>query len=1214
MSRATMSGLPTLSPDRKFRSRTRPVSMFFILVRTNATPLPGFTCWAVKMMNGSPSTSIFRFLRKSVVSSIGHSGRRTRVRATHFRRRGLLAPSTLFKRSIQGFCELFGSKAIATGTAAADHAEGDIGQVRMMPKGFPGEHVAEVDLHKRHCRSKQRVAQRDTRMRVRPSVHDCTCDTVRSGEMYGVEQRTLVVRLYRTKRESVALQRGAHDLFNLSKRGRPVHRRLARAEQVQVWAVEKQDLHSTISGLSVSGTRCEHSEARTERGFWQRRAKAAVLTPAPSPLVSRVPGNGPKAELLTASAAPVGGSARSEHNAPSDNSMREDEVLEPRRTDWAIAALLLLLAPALFLIGARSMGLWEPWETALATLGWRTATTEGASIFLPVADGLPIARPWLQTLLLKVGYLLGGGSEAGLRAPFALLNAASVAGVFVLLRLSFSRARALMVSLIFVATPAFALSSMTLAGGGHLLGPSALTLVLLATAIAHPERRNLLVPAAGAAMGLCFWAAGIVGLALPIFAVALLAATVRDPSSSPTARAALGLGLGGGLGLVATSFFGIWGAGGSLAPDAEGFVAVFVAGWAAWGPLAALTVVLGLPMALLLGALPGSRLAHVFWSRAGIIGLGVALLVIAPGLLGLRAAMSAFETMTATDAIGLLFGATPMTGRVLPAHTTFDVVIRLMGFAAYPMVTLAPFGFGWLLQSADSSCNDTLDTSIGLRDLKRFIGIWMALAFAAFGLQASSHHYLAYSAVLPICLAIGLGIGDTVFLRSLYRNRTAWYVIGLASVLLLALLSKDVRGTYNLEMGRPGPQVIFELLLLDGQVDFPAEYAFGDIKIFFVVWVLLIVMFFVRPVEALGNLSAWFANAPESVQAALPRFAARPVLAFARVAARVTLKLHQILARLFEQIYRGSNVLLPATIALVASMGIWGAQLAVIDVPAMTYHFSQRGMLETFERFAEPGTQLHAVGITRSDATYYLREGEVERRNAVSDLRALFCEEGRAFAIISADDLGQAYYHVRRDTGAADEADEAEGSGEAAALCPPQQLYVIDARSSRYLLVSDQLNEAAGETQQSYIAQHVFTEETLPADIDRPETRYLVDGKLELVGYQVTPAEIDRGQVTIDSYWRVLETPRAGYKAFIHVDFRGNRINGDHELVGGRFPMQYWLPGEIVRDSYQIEVGRADRAGTYRVLFGFFRGDDRLSVEPDIGDNRIPLGDLEVRR
>ena len=39
-----------------------------MLVRTNAEPLPGFTCWNSMISKGSPSTSIFRPFLNSDVS------------------------------------------------------------------------------------------------------------------------------------------------------------------------------------------------------------------------------------------------------------------------------------------------------------------------------------------------------------------------------------------------------------------------------------------------------------------------------------------------------------------------------------------------------------------------------------------------------------------------------------------------------------------------------------------------------------------------------------------------------------------------------------------------------------------------------------------------------------------------------------------------------------------------------------------------------------------------------------------------------------------------------------------------------------------------------------------------------------------------------------------------------------------------------------------
>src|SRR3712207_1633601 len=46
------------SPARNVRSTTAPVSTDFTFVRTNAPPLPGFTCWNSTMRQTPPSSSM----------------------------------------------------------------------------------------------------------------------------------------------------------------------------------------------------------------------------------------------------------------------------------------------------------------------------------------------------------------------------------------------------------------------------------------------------------------------------------------------------------------------------------------------------------------------------------------------------------------------------------------------------------------------------------------------------------------------------------------------------------------------------------------------------------------------------------------------------------------------------------------------------------------------------------------------------------------------------------------------------------------------------------------------------------------------------------------------------------------------------------------------------------------------------------------------------
>src|SRR5437763_5419819 len=70
ISRRSTVAVSTLVPALNVRSTTWPVSTFFSLVRTNAPPLPGFTCWNSTTFHSTPSrSSVMPFLRSFVVAT-----------------------------------------------------------------------------------------------------------------------------------------------------------------------------------------------------------------------------------------------------------------------------------------------------------------------------------------------------------------------------------------------------------------------------------------------------------------------------------------------------------------------------------------------------------------------------------------------------------------------------------------------------------------------------------------------------------------------------------------------------------------------------------------------------------------------------------------------------------------------------------------------------------------------------------------------------------------------------------------------------------------------------------------------------------------------------------------------------------------------------------------------------------------------------------------
>ena len=853
------------------------------------------------------------------------------------------------------------------------------------------------------------------------------------------------------------------------------------------------------------------------------------------------------------------------------------------------AVVVAVVLALLYLVPASTLGFWEPWETSLATLGRHLATTDGVSVFAPMRDDVLVARPWLQTALLSAGYSLGGGTELGFRVPLALLNIFAALFAFVVMSRLFGTVRAACASLLFGATPLVLLSSTSLAGQAVYEAPLVLTIMSLAALVADWERpRPIFAALCWVFLACCLWAGGILGLSLPLSIVALFAIGTQDSQYADTPRAP-------GL-ILAALVLGT--------TVAWPLLQVPSVGWDDTKDWVGVGAALGGPVALLLAVGPRSRLRQAFHRIGTPIGV-----VFFAAFVGLPMSVLFGATETAHEAVSFLFYQDFLTGRVLPEHVTYDVHIRLVGAAAFPAVIFVPFAFAWVLRTYETRADDTDDQLDGPRYFKLLMALWMGAGFLTFGLGASLAGNYGFPLAFPMVATAALALGDQKFRETLMGDRIVFHLVGLAAFLLLAMTSKDVRGTFDEEMGRPGPHVIFERLLTDGSVDFPATYAFENISIFMLLWTVMIVVAFAAPIdnlrrlgETLGQMLPASATAPTGRMARMGNYVASLVRRALRILSGWLLKLHGVIEPLLRTVRRGASVAVVCAALFTASTVAWAFHLAFIDIPGVTNHLSQKGMMDTFaELSGDPDSLLYVAGINENDNSYYLGEGNIERVPRVAQLRETFCEaEGRAFAVIEFDDLAEAHSSAR---------ESREGDGECDAAQP---FYVVDGRSTRYVLLSNELHEDAGETDQSAIAENVFTMETLPEGAVVVEEEVLIDGKLRLVATQIDPNPIDRGDLTISAYFEVLEQPTSNYEAFIHIDYGGNRINGDHDPVHGYYPMRNWVVGEIVRDSYTVEVSRADRAGVYDVHYGFFRGDDRLEVVGSASDNRIFLGRVTI--
>jgi hypothetical protein len=328
-----------------------------------------------------------------------------------------------------------------------------------------------------------------------------------------------------------------------------------------------------------------------------------------------------------------------------------------------------------------------------------------------------------------------------------------------------------------------------------------------------------------------------------------------------------------------------------------------------------------------------------------------------------------------------------------------------------------------------------------------------------------------------------------------------------------------------------------------------------------------------------------------------------------------------------------------AAVVVVTSV-LFAGVTAFRYAPLLSNNLSSAGLIESYRARAQPGEVFYRVGSSRAAANYYLTDdslelpsgeyNEIRSLGRVSQLREHFCNPTeRMFALIDRDALPQAYYEVRRSS-------TTRERRELGSCDPDRSLWVINGNSSRYVLVSNQPGprwELPGPPPPAFefleqvveasllrgnpIARAVVDE--LPDDLIRLDQSYTFDGKLELLGYRVTNrdgeplAEAGSGDVIyLETYFEVLERATSPRKIFIHMDFGSNRINGDHDPVNGEYPINYWVPGEIVRDRYPLKIDRGSPAGNYAIFFGFFSGDTRMDVQPPVQADRVLLGYFPV--
>jgi hypothetical protein len=549
----------------------------------------------------------------------------------------------------------------------------------------------------------------------------------------------------------------------------------------------------------------------------------------------------------------------------------------------------------------------------------------------------------------------------------------------------------------------------------------------------------------------------------------------------------------------------------------------------------------------------------------GARGRGALVAVVA---LGLLVFVLTLATGNVAGKFSLLLGGVPRAGT--PA-TTFEFFIRQLGFGLFPWSALAVFALGRpLIRLGGGNEPDG--------DRLAFVQLYM-LVFVAFGFALSSYFVLMtgearFVALAPIALAIGALLDEAL------EGERAEPVLGLLVATGTMVVARDFVLT---------PEELVSVHTL-AKVRWPPAMKMGPVFI-------AVGVFFA------GGIYTGLATRGR----ALGRVALRE-LGAAGVWRRRIEKAAVEAGRYGIQV-------------AVVSAVLFAAMLGYYIVPTLSKHLSFKPLIESYARFAKHGERIGRYKVEAQGAGFYSHKEMIDLPSTerVTD----FLRSGdRVFALVSATELAIL---------------------DAALKTAHVGYFVVDGASSRFLLLSNRLD--GSEKDENPLKKDVWMAPELPKVVasdpnqatgsesakktewpDQPapwkwriSTKTMFEDAIELVGADFPTTMRRPGTIPLTLYFRVHKKPKPGFRVFVHFDAPGEpRLLGDHALLNGTFPTDYWLPGEYIRDTYDVEVPlMTTPAGKYTVLMGFWPGGEgkrlKITAGQNDGSDRTQVGFIEIK-
>lgn len=935
---------------------------------------------------------------------------------------------------------------------------------------------------------------------------------------------------------------------------------------------------------------------------------------------------------------------------PSARSLTHPGTRDTKPLLFAVAAVTAVAAWLLFK-DLSKLGLWDPYELALADQGCRRAAASG-KLDLSACGADANAKPGdLRSIVMvqsvAFGFKLFGVSESAGRIPLALWALAGVVAVTLAVGRLIDARAGLFAGAALITMPMYLSQGRLILGDAATMGAFAIALSGLAVAAfdrnedGGPASAVSRIPwAVLGAVGLaaCIGCRGLAVGCAPAFAVGL-AWLVRTANidRSVEARAPLST-----LVAVAVIAGGI-ALGVKLAPMELG--EAVLRPWTVRSLFAAAIV-----GAMALVAVAGPEDDRV---ERAIIGaaLGVGALGIAEGC--------AVALMTEDTRFVAAVGATAQTSRKFP---TYDLLVRQIAHGAFPWSCFVPFAFGRLLARPAVDPEATPGALRRELDLRIVAMTAAALCFAVQTLAAPRFGLTPYAA--PVALAVVVAL----VLRDLERSPSASLAIAIGTAVFAFLVLND----FTFEDLAKSPVELATAPVIEPYgiygVTAPEELRLKlKTALYLAAAIFLLPIFFVwidedprpgwTPREALKKpiemvIAAW--KHPWHGLLILLFLSFEACFAIAGVITWKK-KLRKMVPQL--QALNGPQRDIAVNLWWLVILGVIGAYFAYVAflyvrdafralrrqrvatialgglvagavwawgvMPAVANQFSPKGVFAKYREISG-GAPIGLLGVNARTAAYDLgNTSPMTFNDARSTYEWMTTPPGqRKFVALRADHLAEMNFLWRQ---------KAE---------PKTNLPILDGRSAQILLASNSSPNGYNENPLNrMVLDGVPTMSPDNAACKDPNGPICVparaidcdvDGKLACVGWDLfddkgaAVGSVTSGQrVRLRLIYRVTAKISGGWQIFIHVEQPGSatqRKTWDHVPLQGKYPMDDWLPGDVIVDDSEFNLEPNMPAGRpITILTGFFSGSTRLPLVrgPDAGPEaegmRLVLGSVAVR-